>query len=282
MLNKDYQAPSMPDMYTARTFFIDHLHKHGKSGLFLTGIILFSIGNVISSILVLNIFSIPALLLMALPIIGFWLIYAAAKSPRRPERTLPALTLFKIYTIAHLVLVTISMAAAFVLLFFLFRFMAVEFGAQDMMIVFNIVLLVSAAIVAAIMALFIAFYYVPILNIVKGIKHNIENNAFAPIRGVLPLTITTSIAVFAGASSAFMGLVTTALMGVGYANTMDDLQYIMDWYSPEMDWLGPLMMLNMSIGRLAMSHFFSLVGMVGVVILLVALNKFASSMARNT
>ena len=279
MLNQN-QAPSMPDMYTPSPFFLDHLHKHGRSGLFLTGIILFSIGSIMASIFALNIFAIPALLLTSLPVIGLWLIYTAAKNPQIPEKTLPALTLFKVHAIASMVFIIVSMVGVFALLFFLFNFMALAFGAEDIMIIFNIILIVSAVIAAVIIGLFIAFYYVPILKIIKSIRHNIENNTFSPIRGVLALTIMASISVLAAALSSLMGLATLPFMGAAYTD-MADLQQLMGGYSSEIDWLFPLLTTATSSGLLAFSYFFTLVNMAGTVILIIVLNKFAYGMPRS-
>ena len=93
--------------------FVEKLHSYGKSNMFLVGIILFSVAELFSIFRNFSGFSIFSLIMLALPVTGFWFIFAASKVPKMPEKTMTALTLFKVSIIIDLVL---KCLAAFVML----------------------------------------------------------------------------------------------------------------------------------------------------------------------
>ena len=100
----DYDAPS----------YTDRIHSYGASGTFLFGTLLITLGGLLLPVslgLHLNIeigghqlgyLGYAVVLIVLFPIIGLWLVYSASKNPRAPEKSLTALTLFRITAFIHL------------------------------------------------------------------------------------------------------------------------------------------------------------------------------------
>jgi len=261
MSNENYQS----EMHPGAASFTAHLHKHGSSTLFLVGIILFTAGNALTSIIAFSFLSIFQMALLALPIIGFWLIYAASKTPSEPEKTLPALTLFRVHTIISLVLLCIVAGLFALVALILSVALGAEFGGGA-----AVGALVLFLIVAGIIALFIVFYFVAILKIIKDIRRNIIENVFKPIRGVTSFTVFTYIMIGFGLLGTIIGFV-----ALGIATSFIDE---LIWYAPELMILEPVLYGAMAVN--AISVLFSLASSIGVVICVVVLNKFVSGMPR--
>jgi hypothetical protein len=280
-----YGAPPPGSMYphspypnympTPSGSFIEHLHTQGRSGLFLTGIILFSAGTLFTIFASFSALSIISLLLAALPITGFWLIFAASKSPRLPEKTLPALTLFKIYTIFWLVVVGL-VALAFLIFFGLAFIGLAEFGGGGELAV----LLIMFFLTAVVFAVIIAFYYVPILRIIGSIRRNILHNAMEPLRGVLPFTVVAIILVSLGILGALVGLAVMGTMGVMLDMFIDDIMWEIMRYAPELRGLGLQNMLQGFMTSITLTFLFSLLIYVGTILLVVSLNKLSGVVRR--
>ncbi|MCL1820517.1 MAG: zinc ribbon domain-containing protein, partial [Oscillospiraceae bacterium] len=83
--------------------YAERLHSFGGSVLFMVGIILFTAGKLFTTFASFSVWSFFSLMILALPVTGFWLIFAASKMPRLPEKTLTSLTLFKVSIIIDLV-----------------------------------------------------------------------------------------------------------------------------------------------------------------------------------
>ena len=260
MSNENYRAETRP---TAG--FIEYLHRHGGSTLFLTGIILFTVGTALTSIITFSFLSILSMALVALPIIGFWLMYAASKNPSEPEKTLPALTLFKVHTIITLVLVCIGAGLVTIVGIILTVAFGAEFGGG-----IAVATLIGFLVVAGIFALFIVFYFVAILKILKDIRRNIIENVFKPIRGVTSFTIFTFVMIGLG----FIGIL-IGFVALGFATSIIDE---LIWYAPEFAMLDTVIYGAMAVN--AISVISSLVTSIGTVICVIALNKFASGMPR--
>ena len=280
MSNQNHPTASH-EMHAMPVNFTAHLHKHGGSSLFLTGIILFSAGSVFASVFALGVFSVFALAFTALPITGFWLIYAASKTPKMPEKTLPALTLFKIHTIAGMVLIGLAVAAMLALSVIMIVYGALNRHATGwvgfnagLSFILGIFFLVASMIIAGIFVLSITFYHVPILKILKGIRHNIIHNTFDRIRGVLPFTVTISIFVFFSTMLTFAGLANAE----AFRGEIIRLLHLFMFDIPEIIPVGNIIITNISLSNFAMSYIFNLVSLSGAVICVVVLNRFARSM----
>ena len=147
--------------------FIKQIHEYASSQLFFIGILLFSIGTGFS-LLTTGFFGI---LFSALPIIGVWLIWLESKNlepnaHRKGEKTLMAILLFKITTIAMIVISIIAVAI-------------IPIGLAFVILVEPIaawILLIILPIIA-----YIAFYYISVIKVLNSIRDNIKNNTFKPI-----------------------------------------------------------------------------------------------------
>ena len=264
MSNQNYYAQPMPETHTAPSF-ISHLHKYGKSRMFLAGIILFTIGTVVSTLVTWTLLAFIPLALAALPITGFWFIYAESKNPQNSEKTLKALMLFKVHTIITLVLLCLFAALMLALLLFT-SFLSTEVDAELMLSI------IPSLFFLLIMLSLIPLYYVPILNIIKSIRQNIIDNAFNHIHGVLPFTVLTFI---------YVGLtvLVTALMLVGMgiliAFAINDpmLHY------PAQDAFNAVAMLPMFIVLIVVFIAPYIASAIGTVFFVIILNRFAKSIS---
>lgn len=249
--------------------FIEHLHKHGKSGLFLTGIIFFTIGNAFLPLMFYGLALFIPLFFAALPIVGFWLIYAASKKPQKPEKTLAALTLFKIHTIINLVMLCLGVLTTLgvsLVIFFFSDHLGIEFAP-----IFT-ALLISMLIIL----LFIPLYYVPILKILESIKRNIVNNTFNRIRGATTFTIVT----FAAATLGLVGII-VAFMSMGAVLAyMDDIMWWLMQELPGADMDGLMALIGVFMASFGLALIIALVNMVGVILCVITLNKLANSLHR--
>jgi len=246
--------------------FIEHLHKHGKSRLFLAGVILFTIGNALSSIIYFGLAFFIPLILSALPIVGFWLVYAASKRPQKPEKTLAALTLFKIHTIINLVMLCLGIVFI-VLISLAASFLSEPLGvdpAPAFPILFAVV---------SLMLLVIPLYYVPVLKILESIRQNIVNNTFNRIRGVAPFTVITFIACGLG----ILGIIVAfGSMGVALAFMDDGLAWILGEF-PGADMASIVALAGVFMASFGLFLVVALAHMVGVIFCVITLNKFANS-----
>ena len=169
--------------------FIQHLHQHGRSKLFFWSTLLFTIGGTLNAAISADFFAIFTLIPITLPIIGFWLIYATSKNPKMPEKTLPSLTLIKIYTIFGLVLISILILLMLSLGVGMMATMHLWAPPEMEVASISILLIVTAMV----MILSIIFYFVPAFKILKDIRKGILQNSITTIRGIRPFTIATYI-----------------------------------------------------------------------------------------
>jgi len=163
--------------------YAERLHSFGRSGAFLLGVILFTVGSLFSLFINFSVFSIITLLLLSLPIIGGFLIFAASNAPRLPEKILPALTLYKVSTVIELVFFCIAMGVVIIAMIILGAagaFLDATLGA---------IVIVIALVIIGIFILYLIMYYVSILRVINGIRGGLISNKFAPLRGVTPLMV---------------------------------------------------------------------------------------------
>ena len=271
----DYQQPysnPKPNMYGynyASGSFVERLHNYGKSNIFLIGIILFTVGNLFVIFRVLNIYSIISIILMVLPIIGFWLIFVASKMPKVPEKTMTALTLFKVSIIIGLVL---SGFVALVMLILSVVFIAgagvdpsyyTGYLNGSYMIILGIMFLIIVAIAVTL----IVIYYRSVLMLISGIRKGIANNSFNPLPGIKTFSIFTYIIVV-------FAVLSTLLMAVsaGSINTLMNDAY------------GSIEAIKPYISSYTVSAFSivsTLASNAGIVICVIVLNRFNNSLIYN-
>jgi len=246
--------------------FVERVHQHSGSTSFLVGITLFTLGSILNQIMSFSILSIITLILAALPIIGFWLAFAAARTPRLPERTLPALTLFKVTVI--IVLVAICLVTLMLLIIALAMLIGASalnqgfYYGSGIMVIVGIVLLVFIAI----MIVFTIVYYRAILGIIGGIRNGILYNTSKPLRGVGVFSVLAYIG--AGCAVLF------ALASIATSGAANEVLYSLPseyWslYEPVMDSLA---------GGTALSVVFTAIYNIGTVICVTVLRRFNNSL----
>jgi hypothetical protein len=252
--------------------FAERLHSHSGSILFLIGICLFTAGSLISLFMSFSIFSIFSLLLLALPVTGFWLMFAAAKAPVLPEKTLPALTLFKVSIIIDLVVSCIG--AFFLVIGAIFSFIgAAASGELFVFILAFVMFLIAGGVVT-----FIIIYFKAVLNTIGSIREGLTTNFIKPLRGVNIFTILTYI----GVGFSIIGSIVTMVVLTIINNTMGSIDYFLRY---ELDM--PREIVNIVSGMLPdftmqiVATFFTIVTSAGIVLCLVTLNLFNRSLTHN-
>jgi len=169
--------------------YTDRIHAFGASGAMLFGALLYTLGGLAlpaglwvfvqhpRGILGYGLIAVLTLLPI-LPMVAIWMIYAASKSPRAPEKSLTSLTLFRITFFMHLALI---MAAACL--------MALRFGGDGQAMfglsIFDSALdLVLVLGVIVLLIVYVTFFYGSLFTMVKGIREGIFSNMFEPLPGV--------------------------------------------------------------------------------------------------
>jgi len=165
--------------------YTDRIHNFGVSSPFMIGAILYTIGGLMLPIILgifinhsLGFLGFGAVLFSLPPVIALWMIYIASKSPKPPEKSLTALTLFRLTFFMHLGIIA-AIAAG----------LALRFGMDGQALfglsIFESTLdLVLILVGLAVVVLYVTFYYGSLFSILKGIRDNIYSNAFEPLTGL--------------------------------------------------------------------------------------------------
>ncbi|MCL2411048.1 MAG: zinc ribbon domain-containing protein [Treponema sp.] len=195
-----YKKPAVT--HYAPGSYIEKLHSVGSSTLFLVGIILYSVGSIFMTFTALNILTILSMLIIALPITGFWLIFAASKAPKEPEKTFPALTLFKIY------IFIIFIASCLIVLSLFIALVTVADTAVNIVPGLFLLLLLGGSILA-----FSIIYFRLSLSLVSNIWNNIIANLFKPFENIKIFSILTYIGLGISFLIAFISVIVSSLTG---------------------------------------------------------------------
>ena len=264
-----YGSPQPPYINQGAGSYAERLHSYGRSGAFLVGVILFTVGSVFSLFINFTVFNIISLLLLSLPVIAGFLIYAASTSPRLPEKILPAMTLYKVSTIIELVLYCIVMAVVIIALIIL----SAAGGFYDAAL--GAVIVVIALLVIGIFVLFLVLYYVSILRIVNGIKNGIMSNMFAPLRGVTPLMV---IVVIMAAFSLIGSIIMIGASGF-YGEFINEIYRELRWeFGPDAASVFMDFIPTIGTGALTASMFFNIATYVGMIMCISVVSKFNNTL----
>jgi len=247
------------------------MHQFGGSKLFLIGILLYTLGNLVSTVATLSPYTVINVILIALPVIAFWMIYAASKSPKIPEKTLSALTMFKVVVVIGLVVLCL------VVFVFLIAAIAMMIGANSAGRMgmgfdgmgFMIVGIVFMA-VTVIMLAIIIIYYKAILGILRDIRIGIMTNNPVPLRGVGVLKFF----VYVGAAFTLLG----SFAMLGSAGIVDRYLNDMIYSMPYEYWDIFGVFTNAITANASLSAITSIITSAGTVICVVVLGKFNSNL----
>jgi len=191
-----YQQPQGPALsHYAPGSFAETMHSFGGSILFLVAICLFTAGRLFEIFMSFTVWSVIELGLLALPVSGFWLIFAASKQPKLPEKTLSSLTLFKVSIIITLIFTSIAALGGIIIGIILF---AAAGAATDYIGTGSGAVTVAglfAVLIAAGAVVFIVIYFKAVLKVLTGIRNNITYNSFNPLPEIKRFTILTYIMV---------------------------------------------------------------------------------------
>ena len=268
-----HQSYAPPPTRPASSSFIARLHSYGSSTPFLLGCILWSVGSVIGLLMHFTILSILSLALMVLVVIGLWMMYAASVSPKRPEKALPALTMFKVTTVINLILYCIFLAVVVLLMVFMMAAGAIagELFEEGGGLIMAAVFLVFALIIT-LMALWIRFYYVALLRTIKSIRYGIFYNKVREIRGVGSFVILSYIMV---AFTVILNLLSLALQRM-LSEMWNEIMDILIWEIPP-EFRDFVIDFPLTFQVNVLPVLLSLVASVGLVLLLSTLRRFATS-----
>ena len=253
-----------PVVHYAPGSYVEALHNHAVTLMFLIGIILFSAGQLFSIFANFGLGSLFSLIILAIPVTGFWLIFASAKMPKLPEKTLVSLTLFKVSAIISLV---VSCITGLVFLIFSIVMFAATGGfsyigiSAGILGLFGFILLVASGATVVIAIL----YFKSIIQILAGIKAGIEHNHFAPLPKIKFFTLLTYITV----GLSVLGTIGSIIINYALSSAFDMILYSLPSFLRETvaDSLG--------LGSgVSVSAFFTLAGLAGVIICVIVLNAF--------
>jgi len=240
----------------------------------LIGIIIFSVGSLFSAVATFNIFSILSLILIALPIIGFWMIYFASKFPRLPDRALPAITLFKTSVIINLVAECLVMFILLILSIFFFIaaaaigssfYSSMDFG-PAVFTALGVVILI-----ATVMALILViFYFRSILRVLNGIRNGVTGGPVFELPGIKAFTVF--ICIFTGVSL-FSALIYVVAYPIIFGDSISNMYSTLYSLPYEFRRFIEPFVTSMEL-RVVLSSISSFVTNVGSIILVIVLNRF--------
>lgn len=157
--------------------FLTTFQKHCGGRLFLVGILLYTIGNVLTMLLGHGLLGIFPLLFLVLPVTGLFLGYFESRRRRAEKNTLRILKFFKVLTIVLLVVLCVEVPFAINNLFRGGNFVALS---AFYSLVFSVPLIL---------------YLVSLWRVVNGLSQGVRDNERGKLRGVLPVTIFGVIAI---------------------------------------------------------------------------------------
>ncbi|MCL2203348.1 MAG: hypothetical protein FWB88_05365 [Defluviitaleaceae bacterium] len=253
------------------TGFLQRLHSHGSSGTFLIGSVLFSAGTLLPILLNFSVFAIFSLALAVLPVIGVWLLYSASKTPKVPEGSLPGFTLFKVAAVIGLVFFCIALGITVIVMLLVLAggaFLTDMFGGGGEII---LLMLFIFAIVIALFILWLRFYYVALLRVLKSIREGILYGNCNEIRGVGSFTILSFISIGFG----LLGDLSSLAMRTFIDGFLGEIQReILREVPPELrGFVSDLLPFG---GFNPLPILLSIAGGVGLIMLLVVLRNFAN------
>ena len=249
--------------YRGRGSFAEAFRCYGGSSLFFAGIILFTAGNLAGQYLSFSFLSVVTLIPLALPIVGFWLLYAASKSMGAPGKALAGLTLIKISVIISLVeMCFIPLGILAVAVLIITGGGLLGFGGA---MVTGIAMLPVAAGSAAV----IIIYYRAVLRIIGGIRAGLSQGIMQPLRGVKVFTVFTFIFISFAILFALISFLVLSVLGglVG-----DFMYYVPSEYSFVLDMLLP------SAATAGLSALCAAAVNVGKILCVVSLNRFNNNL----
>jgi len=245
--------------------FIGRIRSYGSSNMFLTGCILCSVG-ILGLFFNFSFGTIFTIAIAVLPVIGVWMVYAASKSPVAPVGTFPGLTLFKVSTIIGLVLLCIGLGGVVlggIALLIGGAFLNELIGGSGGIMV---VIVLALLIIIAIFIVWIKFYYMSLLSVLKSIKDGVMGGSVSEIKGFTPFMILSFISIGFG----ILGDLGTMAFSATWNRLISELL----WDIPvEFRGIAESFLPSISV----FPSLFSIAANVGLILLIVTLKQFADS-----
>jgi len=126
-------------------------------------------------------------ILPILPMVSLWMIFMASTSPRAPEKSLTALSLFRVTFFVHLGVIMAGVVQ-----------LALRFGGDGQALFglsifdspLDLVLILGGL---AVVVLYVTFFYGSLFSMIKGIRDGIYSNMFDALSGVGPFSVINYI-----------------------------------------------------------------------------------------
>jgi len=263
--------------------FTDLLQRYGRSKQYLAGIILFTVGSIISIFGNVSIISAYSALTTLLVTIGFWLLYAASGVPKLSGKAKTAMTFFKIGTIISIVALGLIVLALLVLAIIMIAAPSVLTGSRYVDRATNIVFIVIGITIITtfgLLAVFYLFYYKYVLKIISGIKRGIMDNVVKPLKGVVFLMVITFFGLGSAITSAFMMI---SMMITNRSNTFDmyDQLYNSLYHIPrEYRLIEPFLRAVSRPSNSILLTAGTIAVQIGAILCIIVLNRFNGSLKR--
>jgi uncharacterized membrane protein len=174
--------------------FPERFRQYFSSNLIFVGLILLTIGTTLPLFVNFGFGGIIGFALAVLPIVGYWLIYFAAKQPpTTPDNTSTGITLIKISAVIGLVVFCILLGAVSILMIIVLigGGMLVDFLGGGGGILFALFLVF--AIYVALSILWIKFYYIAFFNVLRSIREGLNTGYVSELKGAGSYTILSFV-----------------------------------------------------------------------------------------
>jgi len=237
-------------------------------------IILFSAGTVLEVLMSFGAMSIFTLMIVALPITGFWLIFGASKSPKLPEKSLVSMTLFRVSLIVDLVFRSIATLMLLIVAIVLFAAAGElrSWGGDDLAGTFTTIAVFSLLGAAGVLVYAILFFK-SATGVVARIRSNLMTNELRPIEDIERFTILTYIGVGFNVLIALLAIVLSTVIRGTIISMLRELPGFMSGIVESA--VAPFMT---DLGTVTFTSLLTMAAGAGIVICIVILNRFNDSL----
>jgi hypothetical protein len=231
---------------------------------------MFTAGSILSVFVRLNHYSPLLLLMLAVPIASFWILYLISKKTRTPEAAMHTMTLFKTSVILEIVLRGLAAAAfIFASVYFFIRADAPFRYYNTTMMWYGIICIL----IACGLATLITFYAVYAFKVVRGVKLNILNNTYEPLPKIGIFTKLVYVSIILTLLTGIITPIIAASLGYNVADMRREIDTSIYWL------IDPYLRPWMSVVTNDVYRFlYTIIQSAGAVTIMMVLNKFNKSL----